>query len=268
LSTRVVEGGYFASFSAGRIGRGAKLPPQLGQRPASFPSTQSRQNVHSKVQIIASCASGGRSLSQHSQLGRSANMLSPFDPILLGYPVVLPFADREPCKYSEEVLRILLQLIDVMAILWVATQEEAAMAEQALFESRRLTEPGEYPDGIEGPAVDAAGNLYVVNFREKGTIGRVRPGASTSELFARLPTGSIGNGTRFDREGRMYVADFKKHNVFVFESGQSEPRVYFHSDQFHQPNDLAIAADGTLYASDPKRGQPWSSLAHRARPGR
>jgi sugar lactone lactonase YvrE len=143
-----------------------------------------------------------------------------------------------------------------MAILWVATQEEAAMAEQALFESRRLTEPGEYPDGIEGPAVDAAGNLYVVNFREKGTIGRVRPGASTSELFARLPTGSIGNGIRFDREGRMYVADFKKHNVFVFESGQSEPRVYFHSDQFHQPNDLAIAADGTLYASDPKRGQP------------
>jgi hypothetical protein len=30
------------------------------------------------VQIIASCASGGRSLSQHSQLGRSANMPFPF----------------------------------------------------------------------------------------------------------------------------------------------------------------------------------------------
>jgi signal peptidase len=59
----------------------------------------------------------------------------------------------------------------------------------------------------------------------------------------------------------MYVADFKKHNVFVFERGQTEPRVYFRSDQFNQPNDLAIAADGTIYASDPKRsagtGQVW-----------
>jgi hypothetical protein len=37
-------------------------------------STQSRQNVHSKVQIMASVASGGRSLSQHSQDGRNASM--------------------------------------------------------------------------------------------------------------------------------------------------------------------------------------------------
>ena len=57
----------------------------------------------------------------------------------------------------------------------------------------------------------------------------------------------------------MYVADFKKHNVFVFEGGQSTPRVYFHSDRFNQPNDLALASDGTLYASDPRggTGQVW-----------
>jgi hypothetical protein len=67
LNTRSFDGGYFASFSAGLIGRGEKLPSQFGQRPPSLVSTQSRQNVHSKVQIIASLASGGRSLSQHSQ---------------------------------------------------------------------------------------------------------------------------------------------------------------------------------------------------------
>ena len=49
----------------------------------------------------------------------------------------------------------------------------------------------------------------------------------------------------------MYVADHKKQNVFVFEPGHTVPNVYFHSDEFHQPNDLAIADDGTLYASDP-----------------
>jgi sugar lactone lactonase YvrE len=71
------------------------------------------------------------------------------------------------------------------------------MAEEALFVSRRLTEKGEYPKGIEGPAVDAAGNLYVVNLHEKGTIGSLRPGASKSELFAKLPKGSVGNGRIF-----------------------------------------------------------------------
>ena len=54
----------------------------------------------------------------------------------------------------------------------------------------------------------------------------------------------------------MYVADFKKHNVWVIERGETTPQVYFHSDRFNQPNDLAIAADGTLYASDPRFASP------------
>jgi hypothetical protein len=76
LKIRLVDGGDFASFEAGRIGRGAKFPPQLGHWPLSFSFTQSRQNVHSNVQIIASVAAGGKSLSQHSQLGRSSSMIA------------------------------------------------------------------------------------------------------------------------------------------------------------------------------------------------
>jgi signal peptidase len=132
---------------------------------------------------------------------------------------------------------------------------------EMLFQSTRLTPPEEYTKGIEGPAVDAAGALYVVNFARKGTIGKVAPGATHSELFAELPAGSIGSGIRFDRDGRMYVADHKGNNVFVFEPGETAPSVYFHSSDFNQPNDLAIAADGTLYASDPlfadDTGQVW-----------
>jgi hypothetical protein len=74
LNVRSVIGGYFTSIAAGRIGRAEKLPAQFGQRPLSRVSTQSRQNVHSNVQIIASTASGGKSLSQHSQPGFSKNM--------------------------------------------------------------------------------------------------------------------------------------------------------------------------------------------------
>jgi hypothetical protein len=61
---RTVEGGYFSSLPAGRIGLGWKLPPQFGQIPASGPSTQPAQKVHSKVQIRASGLSGGRSRPQ------------------------------------------------------------------------------------------------------------------------------------------------------------------------------------------------------------
>jgi signal peptidase len=136
----------------------------------------------------------------------------------------------------------------------------AAGPDMDLFTSRQLTPAREYTGGIEGPAVDAAGTLYVVNFQRQGTIGKLSPGAARSVLFTTLPAGSIGNGIRFDREGRMYVADYKKHNVFVIDAGQTAPQPYFHSDQFHQPNDLAVTADGTLYASDPRfphAGQIW-----------
>ena len=135
----------------------------------------------------------------------------------------------------------------------------ATAAAQPLFESKRLT-PDEYTFGIEGPAVDAAGVFYAVNFRRQGTIGKLAPGATQSELFAELPAGSVGDSIRFAR-GRMFVADYKGHNIFVFERGASEPRVYFHSDRFNQPNDMAIARDGTIYASDPhwkrRDGQVW-----------
>jgi sugar lactone lactonase YvrE len=148
-----------------------------------------------------------------------------------------------------------------LALLASLAAGATAAAQEGLFESRQLTPNGKYTSGIEGPGVDTSGNLYVVNFGRAGTIGKLAPGAARSELFTSLPAGSIGNGIRFDRDGRMYVADFKKHNIFVINRGEKQPHVYFHSAAFNQPNDLAIAADGTLYASDPlfsaHKGQIW-----------
>ena len=149
----------------------------------------------------------------------------------------------------------------VLELLLIGAAGSALAAEPALFASRQLTPAAEYTFGIEGPAVDPAGALYVVNYRQQGTIGKVAPGSAQSELFAELPAGSIGVSIRFDAAGRMYLADYKRHNVFWFAPGQSEPRVYFQSDRFNQPNDMAIARDGTIYASDPhwrrREGQVW-----------
>lgn len=68
---RSVEAGLAANLLAGRRGRTVNSPPQFGQMPFSLWSTQSAQKVHSNVQMRASRESGGRSLLQHSQLGRS-----------------------------------------------------------------------------------------------------------------------------------------------------------------------------------------------------
>ena len=98
------------------------------------------------------------------------------------------------------------------AIAGTSVIASSSIAEEAKFQSRQVTPAGEYTFGIEGPAVDQGGNLYVVNFGKPGAIGKLAAGASQSELFAILPEGSIGNAIRFDREGRMFVADYKKHN--------------------------------------------------------
>ncbi len=145
-------------------------------------------------------------------------------------------------------------------------------AAEDLFVSKPLTAVGEYTTHIEGPAVNAAGDLFVANVKmpgagdDGGAIGRVKSGTTTSEVFAILPVQdgvrSIGNGIRFDQQGRMYVADFKNHVIHVFDAGPTTVRRdYFVArpngqgrPAFDQPNDLAIARDGTLYASDPKRG--------------
>lgn len=136
-----------------------------------------------------------------------------------------------------------------------------ARAEPKLFESAQVTPAGEYTFGIEGPAADLDGNLFVVNFGKPGTIGKLPAGGVTSEPFIALPEGSVGNAIRFARDGTMFIADYKKHNIFAIPKGAAEPVVWFHSDEMSQPNDITIARDGTVYASDPnwkgREGHIW-----------
>lgn len=126
----------------------------------------------------------------------------------------------------------------------------SAKADDELWKATPLTAEKGFTIGIEGPATDRDGNIYAVNFARQGTIGITRPDGAT-EVYVELPTGSTGNGIRFDRSGVMYVADYTGHNVLRVDSETKKVTVFAHEDRMSQPNDLAIAADGTLYASDP-----------------
>jgi gluconolactonase len=138
----------------------------------------------------------------------------------------------------------------------------AHVPDETLFQATAFTQPGLFTEGIEGPACDRDGNVYVVNFAEQGTIGRVSPDGK-AELFVKLPPGSVGNGIVFDRQNpnRMFVADYTGHNILQIDLPSRRIEVLVHEPGMNQPNDLAIAADGTLYASDPSwkagTGQLW-----------
>ncbi|MEN9572322.1 MAG: Gluconolactonase precursor [Verrucomicrobiota bacterium] len=133
-------------------------------------------------------------------------------------------------------------------------------ADEPLWTPRALTKPGEFTPGIEGPACDREGNIYAVNFGKQQTIGKTTPDGR-SEIFVTLPGKSTGNGIVFDRAGFMYVADYVGHNVLRVDLKTKAIVVFAHEPLMNQPNDLAIAPDGTLYASDPNwkdgTGQLW-----------
>lgn len=132
--------------------------------------------------------------------------------------------------------------------------------DEKLYLATPLTATNSFTAGIEGPACDRAGNIFAVNFAQQQTIGRTTP-AGQSEVFVTLPNDSVGNGIRFDRAGRMYVADYVGHNVLRIDLTTRAVTVLAHEPMMNQPNDLAIAPNGTLYASDPnwkaKAGQLW-----------
>src|SRR4051812_31495090 len=117
-----------------------------------------------------------------------------------------------------------------------------------LFVARPLTAVGSFTEGIEGPNCDAAGDVYAVNFARQHTIGRVTQDGK-GEVYIELPNDSVGNGIVFDKSGAMYIADYTNHNVLRVDPKTKVVSVFAHEPTMNQPNDLAIAPDGTLYAS-------------------
>ncbi len=147
-----------------------------------------------------------------------------------------------------------------LSLVSIATAFGLAKREEKLFVATPLTDPKDFTPGIEGPQCDLDGNIYAVNFAKQQTIGKVTP-AGKGEVFLELPGESTGNGIVFDSHGLMYIADYVGHNVLRVDMATKKISVFAHHDKMNQPNDLAIAPNDTLYASDPAwdkgTGQIW-----------
>ena len=119
----------------------------------------------------------------------------------------------------------------------------------------------------EGPALDADGNLFVINYRGNGKIGRIAPDGTASvccDLRKDAPpvkdSQPQANGQKVDRQGYLIVADagsgrLLRANVTHLEKAPG-PVVLVLADKFEgkpfdAPNDVALDLAGNIYFSDP-----------------
>jgi hypothetical protein len=112
----------------------------------------------------------------------------------------------------------------------------------------------------EGPALDPAGNLFVVNYRGNGKIGRIAPDGTASvfcdlrelvPLEGRLPQ---ANGLKVDRQGRVLAADAGAARLLRIAPDGRTVEVLadrWQGNRFNALNDVALDLAGNIYFSDP-----------------
>ena len=112
----------------------------------------------------------------------------------------------------------------------------------------------------EGPALDKEGNLFVVNYRTKGTIGRITPDGAASiwcdlnELAPIEGRKAQANGLKIDSSGRLIVADAGGGRVLrVSADGKQSEVLADRCDgvRFVSINDVALNREGDIFFSDP-----------------
>ncbi len=104
----------------------------------------------------------------------------------------------------------------------------------------------------EGPAFDWRGDLYFVNYRRLGTIGRLPADGGEAEVW--IETGGQANGLKCDSAGRIVCADFGAKRVTRFHTATRAMEVLTDSycgEAYLGPNDLCLDRAGNVYFSDP-----------------
>ncbi|HVX10587.1 MAG TPA: SMP-30/gluconolactonase/LRE family protein [Pirellulales bacterium] len=113
----------------------------------------------------------------------------------------------------------------------------------------------------EGPAIDRDGNLYVVNYREWGTIGKITPDGAASILINlrkelpadgdRLPS---CNGLKIDDDGNIIGAETGTSQVIrVAKDGKKVEVLAREVDgvRLNGLNDVALDPKGNIYFANP-----------------
>jgi gluconolactonase len=112
----------------------------------------------------------------------------------------------------------------------------------------------------EGPALDAEGNLYVVNYRGNGNIGRIAVDGTAGILCVLdklLPVEgrkAQANGLKLDRQGRLIVADAGGGRLLRIAPDGAAGEILserHEGKRYNAINDVALDLAGNIYFTDP-----------------
>lgn len=122
-------------------------------------------------------------------------------------------------------------------------------------------------DWAEGPVWDVKESRLLFSDVPKNTIYQWREGDKEASVFMK-PSGYTGvagygrepgsNGLAMDGNGRLYFCEHGDRRVsyLTADGGKRTLADNFEGKRFNSPNDLAIAANGDVYFTDPPYGLP------------
>lgn len=149
------------------------------------------------------------------------------------------------------IYRKLLTLCLIPILSNCSSEKEKQEAQKNPYQTSDYAYVGDFTQGLEGPAVDHQGRLFFVNPKHNGSIGIVDTDGTFSIFIEHLPEDSTANGIRFGTKGNMFLADYTGHNILSIDPTSKKVTVHAHQPLMNQPNDVAIASNNVLYASDP-----------------
>ena len=141
-----------------------------------------------------------------------------------------------------------------------------ALAADTPLPDPAATKPALYCTGFafaEGPAIDREGNLYVVNYRDWGTIGKITPDGSASilvDLRKVLPADGKNlpscNGLKIDDDGDIIGAETGTSQIIKVAKDGSKVEVLVrevNGERLRGLNDVALDPKGNIYFANPGR---------------
>lgn len=140
---------------------------------------------------------------------------------------------------------------------WVCGAEHADLPPSHSVEPELVATGFAFP---AGPALNAAGDLFVANYRELGTIGRIGVDGTASilcDLREAVPLENRepqANGIKLDGEGRLIVADAVGGRLLRVAADGAKVEVLAErseGERFDSLGDVALDRQGNIYFTDP-----------------
>lgn len=122
-----------------------------------------------------------------------------------------------------------------------------------MFEGIMISQLASGLQSPEGPSFNRQGVLHFVDW-DAGNVYRLM---QQGKLSVFVHTGGMPTGSKFHRDGRLYVADGDLGILDISPSGSVHVMATaWDGGKFRGPNDLAFAPNGDLYFTDPKDSDP------------